>query len=71
MRGYVIYSLGTILRPAPEGLVCYTAVFSVVTQRYEELRDDTKNGCVADYRGTGKYIDLARAKSEAAINSNL
>ena len=27
-------------------LVCYTAVFSVVTQR---LRDDTKNGCVADY----------------------
>ena len=26
-------------------LVCYTAVFSVVTQR----SDDTKNGCVADY----------------------
>ena len=28
-------------------LVCYTAVFRVVTQR--SLRDDTKNGCVADY----------------------
>ena len=32
-------------------LVCYTAVFSVVTQREwgETLRDDPKNGCVADY----------------------
>ena len=32
-------------------LVCYTAVFSVVTQRCSggALRDDTKNGCVADY----------------------
>ena len=33
-------------------LVCYTAVFSVVTQRSSwggALRDDTKNGCVADY----------------------
>ena len=34
-------------------LVCYTAVFSVVTQRSchlwgEALRDDSKNGCVAD-----------------------
>ena len=37
-------------------LVCYTAVFSVVTQRSSlppslwggALRDDTKNGCVAD-----------------------
>ena len=28
-------------------LVCYTAVFRVVTQG--ALRDDTKNGCVADY----------------------
>ena len=27
-------------------VVCYTAVFSVVTCRH--LRDDTKNGCVAD-----------------------
>ena len=26
----------------------YTAVFSVVTQRSGEERDDTKNGCVAD-----------------------
>ena len=32
-------------------IVCYTAVFSVVTQRLGggALRDDTKNGCVADY----------------------
>ena len=34
-------------------LVCYTAVFSVVTQRSspqeEALRDDSENGCVADY----------------------
>ena len=45
-------------------LVCYTAVLSVVTQRSspgEErfvprggaLRDDTKNGCVADYHSIG------------------
>ena len=31
-------------------VVCYTAVFSVVMQRGGVLRDDTKNGCVADYR---------------------
>ena len=36
-----------------KGVVCYTAVFSVVTQRSSPLwegalRDDTKNGCVAD-----------------------
>ena len=33
-----------------QGVVCYTAVFSVVTQRSVEgaLRDDSKNGCVAD-----------------------
>ena len=34
-------------------LVCYTAVFLVVTQRSspqeEALRDDSENGCVADY----------------------
>ena len=32
-------------------IVCYTVVFSVVTQRSSRgaLRDDTKNGCVADY----------------------
>ena len=29
-------------------LVCYTAVFSVVTQGEGALRDYTKNGCVAD-----------------------
>ena len=33
------------------GLVCYIAVFSVVTQcsSPQALGDDTKNGCVADY----------------------
>ena len=34
------------------GIVCYTAVFSVVTQRSGEERcvsDDTKNGCVANW----------------------
>ena len=38
-------------------MVCYTAVFSVVTQRSSPLgalRDDTKNGCVADYHPRGK-----------------
>ena len=30
-----------------DNIVCYTAVFSVVTGG--ALRDDTKNGCVADY----------------------
>ena len=43
-------------------LVCYTAVFSVITQRSfpgRALRDDTKNGCVADYPaiGVGKISD--------------
>ena len=32
---------------AKSAVVCYTAVFSVVTKR-SSLRDDTKNGCVAD-----------------------
>ena len=32
-------------------LVCYTAVFSIVTQHSspQTLRNDTKNSCVADY----------------------
>ena len=32
-------------------VVCYTAVFRAVTQRSSRgaLRDDTKNGCAADY----------------------
>ena len=40
--------------PTQDNLVCYTAVFSVVTQCSSPLqwggalRDDTKNGCVAD-----------------------
>ena len=31
-------------------VVCNTGVFSVVTQRGGTLRDDTKNGCVVDYK---------------------
>ena len=45
---------------AIQHLVCYTAVFSVVTQGFSPqtlwggtLRDDTKNGCVADYSTPG------------------
>ena len=44
-------------RLSTQTIVCYTAVFSVVTQRYvtkndtilKTIRYDTKNGCVADY----------------------
>ena len=44
-------------------IVCYIAVFSVVTQRSAgvwdgALRDDTKNGCVADYLEQGFIITL-------------
>ena len=44
-------------------IVCYIAVFSVVTQRSSglwdgALRDDTKNGCVADYLEQGFIITL-------------
>ena len=39
-------------------LVCHIAVFSVVTQcsspQGGALRDDTKNGCVADYRSPAR-----------------
>ena len=37
-------------------IVCYTAVFSVVTQRGGALRDDTENGCVADYFEDGSFL---------------
>ena len=40
-------------------LVCYTAVFSVVTQRWGgALRDDTKNGCVVDYFSLRSTLSL-------------
>ena len=39
--------VGEVVRKAAEDqIVCYTAVFSVVTQG--ALRDDSKNGCVVD-----------------------
>ena len=38
-------------------LVCYTAVFSVVTQWGGALRDDTKNGCVADYLRASSWMN--------------
>ena len=52
---------GTLLEikvPVVQTLVCYTAVFSFVTQRSSPqgggaLRDDSKNGCVADYSNVG------------------
>ena len=39
------------VKPLSQAIVCCTAVFSVVTQRPSggALRDDSKNGCVADY----------------------
>ena len=37
-------------------VVCYTAVFGVVTQRGGVLRDVTKNGCVADYHEGDTFI---------------
>ena len=45
------YSVTRIL--VAREIVCYTAVFIVVTQRSSPgggLRDDSKNGCVADYQ---------------------
>ena len=50
-------------RSVAGGLLCYTAVFRVLTQCSSPqwggaLRDDTKNGCVADWggRGVGAYL---------------
>ena len=62
---------------AAESLVCYTAVFSVVTQRSSPLalRDDAKNGCVADYRVTriiflvNKYFSIRPFFSKLTLNS--
>ena len=40
-------------------LVCYTAVFSAVTQRWGgALCDDSKNGCVADYFSLRSTLSL-------------
>ena len=44
---------------AAQVLVCYAVIFSVVTQRTtpqsegRALRDDTKNGFIADYSAVG------------------
>ena len=37
-------------------VVCYTAVFSAVTQQGGALCDDTKNSCVADYHEGDTFI---------------
>ena len=56
-------------RSAPEAggnnvLVCYTAVFSVVTQR-----SSPKNGCVADYRSPVRVRDhISRIKSSFELS---
>ena len=41
-------------------VVCHTAVFNVVTQRSRggALRDETKNGCVADYNDRDGYENV-------------
>ena len=50
-------------------LVCYTAVFSVVTQCSSTLvgrtalRDDTKNGCVADYPRAAANSDIVMSST--------
>ena len=55
MAQHVLHAFLYISLPSLHDLVCYTAVFRVVTHRSsslplgEALRDDTKNGCVADY----------------------
>ena len=55
---------------SPLGIVCYTAVFSVVTQRGGALRDDTKNGCVADYaRNAWPTIYIPHGKKENKANA--
>ena len=44
--------MGAPVPSSSQTLVCYTAVFRVVTSLSlwgGALRDDTKNGCVADY----------------------
>ena len=51
--GFFLNTLKTLFRLSRVLLVCYTVFFSVVTQRSSPqgrgpLRDDTKNGCVAD-----------------------
>ena len=58
-------------------VVCYTAVFSVVTQRSSQgaLRDDTKNGCVADYSSCRKdqftVLNLKCGKIFSHIKKNV
>ena len=56
-----------MLYKAPWALVCYTAVFSVVTQRGGTLQDDTKNGYVADYLGPWTYLFQARLMGKEGL----
>ena len=50
----------TTLETVGEKVVCYTATFSVIAQRFrlwgEALRDDTQNNCVAYYEERRKKI---------------
>ena len=52
VKSSIDYCARENVRVSVKCLVCYTAVFSVVTQCSwgGALRDDTKNGCVADYK---------------------
>ena len=66
-------SLGKDNHQAAVQLVCYTAVFRVVTQRSSPLggalRDDTKNGCVADYRSISRLRIAYTRPDEIFVNS--
>ena len=53
-------------------VVCYTAVFSVVTQHSSPggtLRDDTKKGCVADYERQGQEPNNVIKSIEKTLNN--
>jgi len=46
----------TIHHSPPKHVVCYTVFFSVSSRNATlRLRDDTRNGCVADYKTRGRY----------------
>ena len=47
-------------------LVCYTAVFRVVTWE-GALRDDTKNGCIADYP-IARWFGLRLTRSQLTVS---
>ena len=65
----------TFCNPTTGLLVCYTAVFRVVTQCSSPLcgeeRDDTKNSCVADYWFPCKMTSDDQTKNFHSDNGSL